>query len=86
MTYLVAYDIECHRVRARLAKYLEKCGIRLQKSVFAVRLERFRYKSFMRKLQHIAGADGKVAVFRLCAGCSNSSVQLGAKEPTLWVF
>lgn len=86
MTYLVAYDIEDHRVRARLARHLEKCGVRLQKSVFAVRLERYRYKGFIRQLQHIVGADGKVAVFRLCAGCSDSSIQIGAFEPRLWVF
>jgi len=86
MTYIVAYDIEDNRVRARLAKYLERCGVRLQKSVFAVRLERYRYKAFTRRLAEIAGPDGKVAVFRLCSGCSAASRQLGGGEPRCLVF
>ena len=85
-TYLVSYDIEDNRVRNRLAKYLEKCGLRLQKSVFAVRLERFRLKSFTRRLEQIVGAAGKVALFRLCPGCRDSAIQIGPQEPQYYMI
>lgn len=85
-TYLVAYDIEDNRIRNRLAKYLGSFGIRLQKSVFAVRLERYRVKSFTRRLNQIVGPDGKVAVFRLCAGCRDSAIQIGPQEPQYYLF
>lgn len=86
MTYIVAYDIEDNRVRSRLARYLEKCGVRLQKSVFAVKLEPYRYKAFLRAVKKITGPDGNVIVLRQCAGCLDRATQLSQFEPTCWVY
>jgi CRISPR-associated endonuclease Cas2 len=86
MTCIVAYDIEEDPVRARLARYLENKGVRLQKSVFAVEIERHTFKRFLGEMERIAGKDGKVAVFRLCVGCQNQAIQLGEKGKPFYVF
>ncbi|HOK07701.1 MAG TPA: CRISPR-associated endonuclease Cas2 [Syntrophales bacterium] len=85
MTCIVAYDIEDDRIRGRLARYLEKKGTRLQKSVFAVEVERHLFKGFTRRIEGIAGRKGKVAVFRLCVGCRRNAVKIGEAEPFFFV-
>jgi CRISPR-associated endonuclease Cas2 len=62
MTSIVAYDIEDDRIRQRLANYLLKHGVRLQKSVFAVQVERHVFKRFLNEIQKITNKEGKVAV------------------------
>jgi CRISPR-associated endonuclease Cas2 len=80
MTCIVAYDIEDDKIRARLAHFLEDKGVRLQKSVFAVEVERHVFRGFTRKLEGIAGTAGKVSVFRLCIGCQKNALQLACGE------
>lgn len=86
MTCIVAYDIEEDKVRSKLARYLEVKGVRLQKSVFAVDIERHTFKRFLGEMERIAGKEGKVAVFRLCIGCQHQAIQLGEKEKPFYVF
>jgi len=83
---LVAYDIEDNRIRRRLAHYLEKKGIRLQKSVFAVEIERHIFRRFLRQIEGIAGRNKKVAVFRLCAGCRKNALQIGKEKDFFYIF
>jgi len=85
MTYVIAYDVEDDRVRARLAKFLEKEGVRLQKSVFLVDKERHAFKGFRRRLEALAG-EGEVAIFPLCLGCRRNALRLGEKRPRFYVF
>lgn len=86
MTCIVAYDIEDDKIRGKLSRYLEGKGIRLQKSVFAVEIERHVFNRFLRQMDAITGEHGKVAVFRLCAGCFRNAIQSGAKERNYYVF
>lgn len=86
MTLIVAYDIEDDRIRGRLSRYLEGKGKRLQKSVFAVDIERYVFKRFLREIDAIIGGSGKVAVFRLCIGCLKNAIQKGNKEKPFYVF
>lgn len=86
MTYIVAYDIEDNRIRNRLAKFLLKRGRRLQKSVFAVTIERHAFKGFCRQIVKLAGRHEQVAIFRLCAGCQDSAMRLGKEEPDVYIF
>jgi len=86
MTYIVTYDISDNRIRAKLARHLEKSGVRIQKSVFAVKMERYHYKRFTRTLKSIAGPEGDIIIFRLCAGCSKQAEQLAALEHEPWIF
>jgi CRISPR-associated protein Cas2 len=86
MTSIVAYDIEDDRMRQRLANYLLKYGVRLQKSVFAVQVERRLFKRFLKEIQEITKKEGKVAVFRMCIGCQNASIQMNSEEKLFYLF
>lgn len=86
MTALVAYDIEDNRTRARLARYLKTKGVRLQKSVFAVEIERHQFKKFLAEVRRIVGQDDLVVVFRLCEGCKKNAIQSRSAEPFCFVF
>jgi CRISPR-associated endonuclease Cas2 len=86
MTCIIAYDIEDNKIRSRLSHFLEKGGIRLQKSVFAVKIERHRLTRFLRQIEGITHSQGKVAVFRMCIGCQNNAIYLGKKEPSFHVY
>ena len=88
MTCIVAYDIENNSIRAKLARFLLTKGVRLQKSVFAVEIERHSFKGFLKQIERITGKKGKVAVFRLCIGCQNNAIQLidDKKEHNYYVF
>lgn len=86
MTYVVTYDITENKIRNRLARYLEDYGLRLQKSVFVIQLERHALKKFLAGVKGITGRHDQVAVFRLCAGCQKSAVQLNDTEPREFIF
>jgi CRISPR-associated protein Cas2 len=86
MTYIVAYDITENSNRNRLAKYLGKYGIRVQKSVFAIQLDRHVLKKFLADVKRIAGDDDQVALFRLCSGCEKTAVQLHDDQPQEFIF
>lgn len=86
MTCLVAYDIEDNRTRNRIAKYLLTMGVRLQKSVFIIEIERHAYGRLSRKLYGMAKNKGQVAIVRLCAGCRKNAVQMNDETPFFYVF
>ncbi len=86
MTCIVAYDIESNKIRGKLARYLEGNGIRIQKSVFAVEVERHIFRRFLRQIENITGKDRKVAVFRLCIGCQKNAIQLANDKKLFYVF
>jgi len=76
MTCIVSYDIEDNALRLKLARFLEHNGVRLQKSVFAVEVERHVFNKLLKEMENITGKTGKVAVFRLCAGCQKNAIQM----------
>ncbi|HDH05639.1 MAG TPA: CRISPR-associated endonuclease Cas2 [Nitrospirae bacterium] len=86
MTCVVAYDIESNSIRAKLARFLENKGVRIQKSVFAVEIERHSFKRFLKQIENITGKDRKVAVFRLCIGCRKNAIQLADDKKFFYVF
>lgn len=86
MSYLVAYDIAENRIRNKLSRYLEKFGVRLQKSVFVVKIERHTLKKFLAGVKRITGPGEQVAVFRLCSGCERSAVQLNDNQAHEFIF
>lgn len=54
MFCFIMYDIENHKVRRRVAKYLLKSGcLRIQKSIFVARLKRKKYELIYEKLKAI---------------------------------
>ena len=86
MTCIVAYDIEEDRIRNRLSRFLEGKGKRLQKSVFAVEVERHTFNGFLSQIEKITGKDKKVAVFRLCIGCTKNALQQTDERAFFHVF
>lgn len=86
MTLLVSYDIEDDRIRTRLARFLEKNGVRIQKSVFALNIERHLFRPLLKSIEAITGKTGKVAVFRLCEGCVRNALQMDKEFKDLFIF
>jgi CRISPR-associated endonuclease Cas2 len=86
MTCIVSYDIESDKIRTRLARFLEKHGVRIQKSVFAVEIERHVFTRFKKGIENITRRQGKVAIFRLCEGCLRSAIQMSKDEKDFYVF
>lgn len=86
MTCIVSYDIESDAIRAKLSRFLEGKGVRLQKSVFGVEIERHAFSGFLRQLERIKGKEGKIAIFRLCAGCRQNAIQSTEVEKKVHVF
>ncbi|MCX7634128.1 MAG: CRISPR-associated endonuclease Cas2 [Syntrophales bacterium] len=86
MTCIVAYDIEDDKIRGRLSRFLAKKGTRLQKSVFAVEVERHVFPRLTRQIAAITSRQGKVAIFRLCVGCRRLAVKMDKEDPLFFVF
>lgn len=86
MTCIVAYDIEDNKIRAKLSRFLEGKGIRLQKSVFAVEIERHVFTRFTNKIETLTGNHGKIAIFRLCIGCQKNAIKLNDEEKLFYIF
>ena len=75
MICFIMYDIEDHRIRHHISKYLLKKGCtRVQKSVFVGKLERKRVKEMQITLSEIqAMYDNNDSIFFLPAGEENIS-------------
>lgn len=52
-TYVVCYDIEDNRRRRRIASILENSGMRVQESVFEVRLSQTAIRALINRLGEI---------------------------------
>jgi CRISPR-associated protein Cas2 len=78
--YVVVYDVEDDRARVRIAKVMERFGVRVQKSVFECRLEAKDLerltRALTRELTRVGGA-GNVRLYRLCADCYGASQGIG---------
>ncbi len=85
MVCIVAYDIEKNRIRAKLARLLLGKGNRIQKSVFAIEIERHEFNKFLKQIKNLVEEKDQVAVFRLCKGCQNNAVQLH-KDEKMYIF
>ena len=86
MTCIIAYDIENNKQRTKLSRFLASNGVRIQKSVFAVELERYAYKGFLKKLEKITGKKGNIAIFRLCKGCTKKAVTNEKEKIKYYIF
>lgn len=86
MICVVAYDIEDSKVRNRIAKYLLSMGVRLQKSVYIIELERHSFSRITKKLEKLVEHKGQIAIFRLCAGCCKNAIQINDDSPLFYLF
>jgi len=62
--YLATYDISLHRERIRIARLLSGYGVRVQKSVFEVRLTRGDHARLTRDIRELDLKSGSVLLYR----------------------
>jgi len=58
--YLIAYDISDDKIRNKIAKYLEKKGLRIQKSLFALEVNKNKIKHILRDLEILRKDENKI--------------------------
>ena len=86
MIKVIAYDIPDDKIRNRIARYLEKNGSRIQKSVFIVDKEPYLVKKILRVLYKINKKNGIIHVFGLCKGCCKKAVFIGEEKQKFFFF
>ncbi len=83
---IVAYDVSNDDARARVAARLSRCGIRLQRSVFAVRVPAEELEHLVEDIAGMIDQNHDVMhLFRQCATCDEGAVELGQAPPDLHV-
>ena len=74
MHWVVAYDVSENRRRARVAKRLERAGLRVQKSVFLIDVPPYKLRSLMRELGAVIDHEtDQVAAWRLTTELSSQA-------------
>ncbi len=86
MLYLVSYDLpsspQGDRRRARLARYLEGIGIRVQMSVFELDISPERLDSVGTAIEErIDPNEDSVRIYPLCGTCASKVCRLGREAP-----
>ena len=84
--YLIAYDISDDKIRNKIAKYLEKKGLRIQKSLFALEVNKNKIKHILRDLEILRKDDGIIHSFSVCKICAKKSKVIGKKIPDPFFF
>ena len=77
--YIAAYDVTSDKERDRVAAVLEGYGVRVQFSVFQLRLTRSALGRLERALEALELETGLVSIYRLHAG--SAPRQFGAVPP-----
>lgn len=86
MILIVAYDITNDKIRNKIAGYLEKKGRRIQKSVFILDIEKYKFKRVLKDLQNLNSKGGIMHIFSLCKGCKKRAVFIGEKMQEYLIF
>ena len=70
MRYVIAYDVSDDRRRARVARFLEGWGRRVQKSLFECDLDRDELEAVIRRLNELLDLrEDRCHLYRLCGEC-----------------
>ena len=80
MTYVISYDITSPKKLTKTAKYLERIGVRIQKSIFVVQANQHRIKTIRSELEQITGPEGDILVIPVCNACNNRVKRLGPEN------
>lgn len=86
MLFLISYDIPStpagDRRRARLARYLEGIGLRVQMSVFELDISPEKLGSICASIEErILLEQDTVRIYPLCGTCVSKVVKLGIEAP-----
>lgn len=80
--YLVLYDIADSRRLARAASIVLDYGVRVQKSVYEVRLDPRSLARLQRRLGEVIDPErDSVKIFPLCGSCAARRKSFGAELP-----
>lgn len=81
--YVVAYDVTDDRRRAKIARYLEAMGERVQGSVFEAYLTAAEVEKLLRKLTRVMNEEeDSVRVYLLCGVCREKVRMVGRGRVT----
>jgi CRISPR-associated protein Cas2 len=81
--YVVAYDVTDDRRRAKIARYLEAMGERVQGSVFEAYLTAAELEKLLRKLTKVMNEEeDSVRVYILCGACREKVRTVGRGRVT----
>jgi len=76
--YVIVYDIESNRRRAKVAKSLEQVGERVQYSVFEAWLTREELLKLTRRLERqIDPEEDSIRIYYLCGVCREKMRHIG---------
>ena len=76
--YVISYDVVSNKRRRKIAKLLEKHGIRVQKSVFDCLISEKEYLSLKNKLEKIINFDeDSIRYYNLCLKCLSNITTAG---------
>jgi CRISPR-associated protein Cas2 len=86
MRHLISYDIPStpggDRRRARIARYLEGLGLRVQFSLFELELPPERLPAVVAHLESLHDpSEDSIRVYPICSACSDRSHRLGMEAP-----
>lgn len=79
--YLAVYDVSEDRERERVAKLLEACGVRIQKSVFEIRANRALRSRLLRQVAALNLASGFVVLYRIDETAKRDRVGVAESNP-----
>jgi len=80
--YLIAYDISKNRTRAKLARYLESLGARVQGSVFEIYLTDQLLKQVLKKCKPWIKEEDSLRIYPLCETCRGKINIIGKGDLT----
>jgi len=87
MRFVVTYDIPSTRTgdlrRGRVARFLQKLGVRVQGSVFELEVPPEKIPRILSGLQDILVlTEDSIRVYPLCGSCLRTVIHLGKEAPT----
>ncbi len=81
MYWVIAYDVRCTRRRTRVARRLERAGLRVQKSVFLVQMPSSEVRKLVKALGELIDFDtDQVAAWPLRQEADSQHAQAGFPE------
>jgi CRISPR-associated protein Cas2 len=79
MIYIISYDISNCKYRNKASKILEKIGVRLQKSIFIVDLNKNQCNEIQNKLAKLIDNGDSIVFLPLCRNCFDNALTYGFK-------
>lgn len=81
---VIAYDIENDRKRTKVAKLLEKCGYRINYSVFECMLTEKQYLTLRKQIESkIDSKSDTVVFYQICVDCYTKIVYQPKRRPAI---